>query len=314
MNLEMDNGMNSHEGPAPRQAPEVASRPASLLETHSGYPRPSGAEDVCQAAIARALAGSQPLSPRVAFSDFAAVTRRYIIHFWRVPQLLVFSIIQPVMFVLLFRYVFGGAIPVPGMNYVDYLMPGIFVQTALFGGASTSIGLAFDLKGGIIDRFRALPMARSAVLAGRTTTDLLRNIMVIVIMLIMGTIVGFRFHGLSWVHGLVGVLLILAFGYAFSWLYATIGLLIKDPETAQMAGFLPLFPLTFASSAFVPVQTMPSWLQDFATYQPVSVTVNAARALFNGAPAWHYIWQVMIWVVVIFAIFMPLSVRAYRRL
>lgn len=290
------------------------SQEPALPETRGRRPLPSGAEDVCQAAIARALAGSRPLSPRVALSDFAAITRRYTIHFWRVPQLLVFSIIQPIMFVLLFRFVFGGAIPIPGMSYVDYLMPGIFVQTALFGGASTSIGLAFDLKGGIIDRFRSLPMARSAVLAGRTTTDLLRNIMVIFIMLIVGTIVGFRFHGLSWVYDLVGVLLILAFGYSFSWLYATIGLLIKDPETAQMAGFLPLFPLTFASSAFVPVQTMPSWLQGFATYQPVSVTVNAARALFNGLPAWHYIWQSLIWIVVIFAVFMPMSVRAYRRL
>jgi ABC-2 type transport system permease protein/oleandomycin transport system permease protein len=218
------------------------------------------------------------------------------------------------MFVLLFRYVFGGAIAVPGSSYVNYLMPGIFVQTALFGGASTSIGLAYDLKGGIIDRFRALPMARSAVLAGRTTTDFLRNVMVIIIMLIVGTLVGFRFQGASWLHDLVGLVVILAFGYAFSWMYATIGLIIKDPETAQMAGFLPLFPLTFASAAFVPVETMPSWLQGFATYQPVSVTVQAARALFSGQPAWHYIWQVMVWVVAILVIFMPLSVRAYRRL
>jgi len=282
--------------------------------SHVSRERPVGAEDVCEAAVARALAGSRPLSPRVALSDFGAITQRYIIHFWRVPQLLVFSIIQPVMFVLLFRYVFGGAIPVPGMSYVDYLMPGIFVQTALFGGASTAIGLAFDLKGGIIDRFRTLPMARSAVLAGRTTTDLLRNIMVIIIMLVVGTLVGFRFHGTTWAHDVFGILLILAFGYSFSWLYATIGMTIKDPETAQLAGFIPLFPLVFASSAFVPVETMPSWLQTFATYQPVSVTVSAARALFNGQPAWHYVWQVMIWIVVIFAIFMPLAVRAYRRL
>jgi ABC transporter DrrB family efflux protein len=279
---------------------------------HGGHP--VGAPDVCQAAVARALAGSRPLSPRVALGDFAAITWRYIIHFWRVPQLLVFSIIQPVMFVLLFRYVFGGAINVPGSQYVDYLMPGIFVQTALFGGASASIGLAFDLKGGIIDRFRALPMARSAVLAGRTTTDLLRNVMVIAIMLIVGTIVGFRFHGSSWAHDLAGVLVVLAFGYSFSWMYALIGLLVKDPETAQMAGFLPLFPLTFASSAFVPVQTMPGWLQAFAKVQPVSVTVNAARAYFNDQPAWHYTWQVLVWVVAIFVVFMPLAVRAYRKL
>jgi ABC transporter DrrB family efflux protein len=276
--------------------------------------RPVGSTEICEAAVARALAGSRPLSPWVALGDFAAITRRYLTHFIRVPQLIVFSIIQPVMFVLLFRYVFGGAIQVPGGQYVNYLMPGIFVQTALFGGASTSIGLAFDLKGGIIDRFRSLPMARSAVLAGRTTTDLLRNVMVIAIMLVVGSLVGFRFRGTSWAWDFLGILLVLAFGYAFSWLYATIGLLVKDPETAQVAGFVPLFPLTFASSAFVPVTSMPGWLRAFATYQPVSVTVDSVRALFNGQPAWHYIWQMLLWVVVIFAVFMPLAVRAYRRL
>ncbi|MFH0916036.1 MAG: ABC transporter permease [bacterium] len=253
-----------------------------------------------------------PMTPLVGLGDIAAITRRYIMHFWRVPQLLVFSIIQPVMFVLLFRYVFGGAINVPGGSYVDYLMPGIFVQTALFGGAGTSIGLAFDLKGGIIDRFRTLPMARSAVLAGRTTADLVRNVMVIVIMLIVGTLVGFRFHG-GLGNDILGVLLVLGFGYAFSWLYATIGLLVKDPETAQMAGFLPLFPLVFASSAFVPVETMPSWLQGFANHQPVSLAVNGCRALFNAQPAWGYVWQLLIWIVAICVIFIPLAVRAYRR-
>ncbi len=288
--------------------------PTSAPETRGPRVRPTGAPDVCQAAIARALAGSRPLSLRVAISDFAAITQRYIMHFWRVPQLIVFSIIQPIMFVLLFRYVFGGAINVPGGQYVNYLMPGIFVQTALFGGASASIGLAYDLKGGIIDRFRALPMARSAVLAGRTTTDLLRNVVVIAIMLSVGVLVGFRFQGSSWAHDLLGVVLVLAFGYAFSWFYALIGLLVKDPETAQVAGFLPLFPLTFASSAFVPVQTMPSWLQGFAKHQPVSITVNAARALFSGQPSWHYTWQLLIWVAGILVVFVPLSVRAYRRL
>lgn len=252
------------------------------------------------------------MTPLIGLGDIAAITRRYIMHFWRVPQLLVFSIIQPVMFVLLFRYVFGGAISVPGGSYVDYLMPGIFVQTALFGGAGTSIGLAFDLKGGIIDRFRTLPMARSAVLAGRTTADLVRNVMVIVIMLIVGTLVGFRFHG-GLGNDILGVLVVLGFGYAFSWLYATIGLLVKDPETAQMAGFLPLFPLVFASSAFVPVETMPSWLQGFANHQPVSLAVNSCRALFNAQPAWGYVWQLLIWIVAICVIFIPLAVRAYRR-
>jgi ABC-2 type transport system permease protein/oleandomycin transport system permease protein len=258
------------------------------------------------------IQGARPLSPLVAVGDILAVTKRNVMHLWRVPQLLVFSIIQPIMFVLLFRYVFGGAIQVPGGQYVNYLMPGIFVQTALFGGASTSIGLAYDLKGGIIDRMRALPMARSAVLAGRTTADLLRNVMVIALMLIVGTLVGFRFHG-SPASNFLGILLVLAFGYAFSWVYAMIGLAVKDPETAQVAGFIPIFPLVFASSAFVPISTMPGWLQAFAKVQPVSVTVSAARALFSAQPAWHYVWQVLAWVAAIIIIFVPLAVRQYRK-
>ena len=255
---------------------------------------------------------ARSVPPLIALSDIMAVTKRNVMHLWRVPQLLVFSVIQPIMFVLLFRYVFGGAIQVPGGQYVNYLMPGIFVQTALFGGASTSIGLAYDLKGGIIDRMRTLPMARSAVLAGRTNADLLRNVMVLALMLIVGTLVGFRFHG-SPAADLLGIVLVLAFGYCFSWVYATIGLAVKDPETAQTAGFIPLFPLVFASSAFVPVTTMPGWLQAFAKVQPVSVTVNAARALFNAQPAWHYVWQVLIWVVAITILFVPLAVRQYRK-
>lgn len=290
-----ESGITPTVGPA--GSPQVA-RP------QAAPPRPTAPRAACRVAT--------PATPLIALGDIAAITRRYIIHFWRVPQLLVFSIIQPIMFVLLFRYVFGGAIKVPGGSYVDYLMPGIFVQTALFGGAGTSIGLAYDLKGGIIDRFRTLPMARSAVLAGRTTADLVRNVMVIVIMLVVGTLVGFRFHG-GVGHDILGVLLVLGFGYAFSWLYATIGLLVKDPETAQMAGFLPLFPLVFASSAFVPVDTMPSWLQAFATHQPVSLAVNGCRALFNNQPAWNYAWQLIIWIVAICVIFIPLAVRAYRR-
>jgi len=230
-----------------------------------------------------------------------------------VPQLLFFSSLQPVMFVLLFRYVFGGAIQVPDSGgYVDYLMPGIFVQIALFGGASTSVGLAADFKGGIIDRMRTLPMARSAVLAGRTLADLIRNVLVVALMLAVGTLVGFRFRGAPGADAL-GVLLVLAFGYSFSWIFATIGMAVKDPETSQLAGFLPIFPLVFASSAFVPVASMPSWLQGWANHQPVSIAVNSARALFNGMPAWHYVWQLLIWVAGILMVFVPLAVRQYRR-
>lgn len=252
-------------------------------------------------------------TPLDALSDIAAVTRRYVIHFWRVPDLLILSVIQSIMFVLLFRYVFGGAIDVPGGRYVDYLMPGIFVQTTLFGGAVTAIGLSYDMKGGIIDRFRTLPMARSAVLAGRTTADLLRNVIELIVMLLVGALVGFRIHG-SPVDAVLALLLVLAVGYAFSWLYATIGLLVKNPETAQTASFLPLFPLIFASSAFVPIHTMPSWLRGFAEHQPVSLAVDACRALFHGQPAWDHVWPLLIWLTAVCVIFIPLSVRVYRRI
>ena len=264
------------------------------------------------AAVQPPIQGARRMTMLVALGDIAAVTERNVLHLWRVPQLLFFSSVQPVMFVLLFRYVFGGAIQVPGGNYTNYLLPGIFIQIALFGGASTSVGLATDFKGGIIDRMRTLPMARSAVLAGRTFADLARNVLVVALMLIVGTLVGFRFKG-SPIADALGVLLVLAFGYAFSWVFATIGLAVKDPETAQLAGFVPIFPLVFASSAFVPVKTMPGWLQAWANHQPVSIAVNSARALFSGQPAWHWVWQLLIWIVAILAIFIPLAVRQYRK-
>ncbi len=263
-------------------------------------------------AVPRRPAVGPPMTPAVAFGDIAAITKRNLLRIMRTPQLLVFSSIQPVMFVLLFRYVFGGAIPIPGIRYVDYLMPGIFVQTTLFGGAAASVGLAQDLKGGIIDRFRSLPMARSAVLAGRTLADLFRNLFVTGLMVAVGVLVGFRFHT-GVVPGVAAIVLVLAFGYAFSWMYATIGLLVKDPETAQVAGFLPMFPFVFASSAFVPVQTMPGWLQVFAHVQPVSVTVDAVRALTQGGPLYHWLWQSVAWTVGLLVVFIPLAVRQYRR-
>jgi ABC-2 type transport system permease protein/oleandomycin transport system permease protein len=215
--------------------------------------------------------------------------------------------------VLLFRYVFGGAIQTPGTTYVDYLMAGIFVQTTLFGGAQTAVGLAEDLRGGIVDRFRSLPMARSAVLAGRTFADLARNVFVLLLMVIVATGVGFRFHN-GPVPDLVAMLVVLAFGYAFSWVFAYVGMVVKEPETAQVAGFIPLFPLVFASSAFVPVATMPGWLQGFARVQPVSVTVNAVRALTEGGPIYHWLWQMVVWTGLILVVFVPLAVARYRRI
>jgi ABC-2 type transport system permease protein/oleandomycin transport system permease protein len=246
-------------------------------------------------------------------ADVGGITGRNLRRILRTPRLLIFSSIQPVMFVLLFRYVFAGAIRVPQGSYVDYLMPGIFVQTSLFGGASTAVGLASDLQGGIIDRFRSLPMARSAVLAGRTLADLVRNVFVVLLMVAVGLLVGFRFHG-SIGTDIGGIGLVLLFGYAFSWLFVFVGLSVKDPETAQIAGFLPLFPLVFASSAFVPVGSMPGWLQAFANVQPVSVSVNSVRALLSGGPVEHALWQSLVWALGILVVFAYAGVRQYRKI
>jgi ABC transporter DrrB family efflux protein len=253
---------------------------------------------------------------RIPFSvvrDTVAIAKRNLLGYLRVPQLLVFSTIQPVIFVIMFRYVFGGAIGgLKGMPYVDYLMPGIFVQTVVFGSIATSIGLATDMKSGLMERFHALPMARSAVLTGRTIADLSRNVFVVILMMVVGYIVGWRIHTNAF--GLVGAaLLVLLFGFAMSWIFATVGLALGDPESAQAAAFPVLAPLVFASSAFVPVDRMPGWLQAFANHQPVSLTVNAARALTLGGPTGTAVWEALAWIVGILVVFATLSVRLYRR-
>jgi ABC transporter DrrB family efflux protein len=252
--------------------------------------------------------------PVRAIRDALAVTWRNLIAYRRVPQLLVFSTIQPVIFVLMFRYVFGSAIEVPGpIPYVDFLMPGIFVQTVVFGSIATAIGLASDMKSGLMERFRSLPMARSAVLAGRTMADLARNVFVVFLMVAVGYAVGFRVH--TDVLGLVGgILLILLFGYAMSWIFATVGLVVGDPETAQAAAFPVLAPLVFASSLFVPVARMPDWLQPWAEHQPVSVTANAVRYLALGEQGTVAdVWQSIAWCIAILLVFAPIAVRRYRR-
>jgi ABC-2 type transport system permease protein len=248
-----------------------------------------------------------------AVHDSFAVAVRNLIAYRRVPQLLVFSTIQPVIFVLMFRYVFGGAIKLPDNTpYVDYLMPGIFVQTVVFGALAAAIGLATDLKSGLLERFRSLPMARSAVLAGRTIADLVRNVFVVVLMTVVGFAVGFRIHnGVG--PFLVGLLLVLLFGYTMAWVFATVGLAVGDPESAQAAAFPVLAPLVFASSAFVPVGSMPGWLQGFARHQPVSVTVTAVRDLVLGKPATSDVLQTVAWMAGILLVFAPLAVRRYRR-
>jgi ABC-2 type transport system permease protein len=247
-----------------------------------------------------------------AVSDSLGVTWRNLIGLRRTPQLLIFATIQPVIFVLLFRYVFGGAISTPGVAYVDYLIPGIFVQTAVFGAMGAAVGMAADLKAGLLERFRALPMARSAVLAGRTTADLARNVFVVALMSAVGFAVGFRVHtdALGFV---AGMLLVLLFAYALSWVFVTVGLAVGDPETAQAAAFPVMAPLVFASSAFVKVETMPQWLQGFAEFQPVSVTASAVRALVLGGPTADYVLQSLAWSAGILLVFAPLAVRRYRR-
>jgi ABC-2 type transport system permease protein/oleandomycin transport system permease protein len=244
-------------------------------------------------------------------ADTLTITKRNLVAYTRIPEALFFSTVQPIMFVLLFRFVFGGAITTPGTSYVNYLMPGIFVQTVAFGAVSTSIGLAEDLQKGLIERFRALPMARSAVLAGRTTADLVRNIFVVIIMTGVGFLVGFR-PTTGVIPYLAGVLLILLFAYSLSWGFAVIGLSAPNSETAQVMSFPLLFPLTFASSAFVPVDKMPSWLQGFATYQPVSVTVSACRALMLGGPTATWVIQAVAWTVGFLVLLVPLAVHRYR--
>ena len=244
--------------------------------------------------------------------DAMAIAQRNLIAYIRIPQLLVFSTIQPVIFVLMFRYVFGGAISVPGGSYVDYLMPGIFVQTVIFGSMAAAVGLAADLKSGLMERFQSLPMSRSAVLAGRTLADLIRNVFVVALMTGVGFAVGFRIHTTVFSF-LLGIGLVLLFSYAFAWIFATVGLAVGDPETAQAASFPVIAPLVFGSSAFVPVETMPGWLQAFAEHQPVSVVASAVRALSIGGPTSSYVLQSVAWCVGILAVFAPVAVALFRR-
>jgi ABC-2 type transport system permease protein/oleandomycin transport system permease protein len=249
---------------------------------------------------------------RWALSDAAALTGRNLLAYVRLPQLVVFSTIQPIMFVLIFRYVFGGAIQVPGESFVNYLMPGIFVQSVAFGAVGTGIGLATDMGTGLVERFRSLPMARSAVLAGRTAADLVRNIFVVVLMVVVGYLVGFRVQT-SVLAFIAGLVVLLYFGYALSWVFSLVGMSAKNAETAQAMAFPTLFPLVFASSAFVPVESMPGWLQAFAANQPVSVTVDAARALMLGGPTTSPVLQSLAWSTAILVVFGALAVGRYRR-
>jgi ABC-2 type transport system permease protein len=250
--------------------------------------------------------------PQWVLSDSITIAWRTLLAVVRNPQLLVVDTATPIMFVLLFAFVFGGAIKTPGVPYITFLMPGIFVQTVVFGGTGTAIGLAEDLQRGIVDRFRSLPMAPSGVLIGRTLADLLRNAYTVAIMTVVGFVIGFRFSGSILEFGLALVLVVL-FGYAISWLSANIGLRASSAQAAQGAIFIPIFPLTFVSSAFVPIATMPTWLQPIAEANPVTIVVNAARGLIVGAPDMTTILLAVGWIIGLVAVFAPLAIRRYRR-
>ena len=247
-------------------------------------------------------------------TDSMIVTERNLVRLTRAPDLVLAFTVQPVMFLLLFVYVFGGAIQTPGYeDYKDFLLPGIIVQNIAFGGFVTALGLNEDLKKGLIDRFRSLPMARAAVLAGRTSADVVTNTLSVVVLLGTGLIIGFSFHA-SVLEIVTGFALLLLFGYAFSWVFALLGLLVSSPEAANSLGFIAVFPLTFISSAFVPVESMPGALQWFAEVNPFTIVVDAMRALWvDGGPAGNSVWGAFAWSIAIIAIFAPLAVSRYRR-
>lgn len=249
---------------------------------------------------------------RHSLSDTLVLARRSIMRIPRSPDLLLSFTVQPIMFVLLFVYVFGGAISTPGYDYVDFLIPGIIVQTMSFGGFVTALGLSEDLKKGLVDRFRSLPMSRGAVLAGRTLADIGTNLISLATMIAVGMVAGFSFDA-SAADIVAGIGLMLLFGYAFSWVFAFVGLVASSPEASQAFGFIIIFPLTFISSAFVPVDSMPATLQAFAEVNPFTVTVDAMRALWLGAPAGNSIWGAVLWSLGIAAVFAALSIDRYKR-
>jgi ABC transporter DrrB family efflux protein len=252
---------------------------------------------------------------RWGISDTLAITRRNLLVWMRVPAYIVFTVVQPVIFVLMFRYVFGGAIHVNvpgGGGYVEFLLPGIIAQTAAFACFGTAIALAQELTKGVIDRLRSMPMARSAVLTGRLLADTGRMLVTVLIVIAVGVGVSFRFHNGA-ANAVLMVVLATVFGLAMALIAAFTGLAIGDEEAVQAFGLIWLFPLTFLSSAFVPIQSMPGWLQAFANNQPVTFVVNAMRALALGGPIEANLWKSIAWLAGIFIVFVPLAVRAYKR-
>jgi ABC-2 type transport system permease protein/oleandomycin transport system permease protein len=249
-----------------------------------------------------------------AVRDVVTLARRNLLALFRIPTAVVFAMIQPIMFVLLFRYVFGQALgfAVPGGHYVNFLIPGILVQTTIFGAVGTAIGLAEDLQRGLIERFKALPMTRMAVLGGRTLADMARNVLVLIIITGVGFLVGFRPHG-GFTPYIAACLVMLLFAYCLSWGFAFVGLAAPNSETAQAMTFPLIFPLTFASTIFIPLAFLPSWLQGFANNQPVSQAADAVRALMLGTPPGDSVWVSLLWSVGLIAVLAPLAVNQFRK-
>jgi ABC transporter DrrB family efflux protein len=261
--------------------------------------------------LLRPVISAPRLTPLLALRDVSGVAKRNLLRSIRTPQLVLYAI-QPIMMLVLFRYIFGGAIKVRGGDYTDFVVPAIFILALLIGAMTSAIGIAEDVRSGMIDRFRSLPMARSAVLTGRSLTDLIRSVISLAIMVGLGLAVGFRFH--SDVGRIVlGMLVILAFGYAFSWMNTAIGISAKDPESAQNAATGPAFLLLFASNAIVPAATLPGWLQPFARNQPLGVTTSAVRELFEGGAAAHDVWVSLVWSAGITVVFFLTSYALYQR-
>jgi ABC transporter DrrB family efflux protein len=249
----------------------------------------------------------------VTVGDTLVLARRNLMRIPRQPDLLIAYTVQPVMFVLLFVYVFGGAIQTPGFDYVDFLMPGIIVQSIAFGGFVTALGLTEDVHKGLIDRFRSLPMSRAAVLMGRTSSDVVLNCLSLCVLLAVGFLAGFNFIGATAGDIALGIVLLLLLGYAFSWIFALVGLFASTPETANSIGFTAIFPLTFASSIFVPAETMPDGLRQFAEANPFTTVADAVRSLWLNTPAHTDVWMAFIWCFVLIGVFAPLAVARYRR-
>ncbi len=264
------------------------------------------------AAMGAVHSGEAGSGLRWAWSDVSVMTRRYVLAMVRVPSVIVFALIQPIMFVVLFRYVFGGAIQAPGYSsYVEYLIPGSIAQTAAFSSFGTAIGLNADLGKGLIDRVRAMPTARFAVLVGRLASDTLRSLATVIVLVGVGYAVGFRFQN-GFAPAVAAVLLSVLFGLAICTIAASIGLAMKEAEAVQSIGLIWLFPLTFISGAFVPVESMPGWLQAVARANPVTLVVESLRAMSHGGPMAVHLWESLAWIVGILGVFGPLAVRAYK--